>query len=93
MEWSARLSGRLDGTHAISATFLECAIAGSFPETVRVLAAAFAGSRAGHAHEGPRQALDDLCALGHCSGMDTATGFLFGLWLRTDDEDKRPYAP
>lgn len=92
VEWGAALSARLDSTNAISATFLECAIAGCFPGAVSALAAAVAASHAGHGHEGARVALDGLCARGHSSGMDTATGFLFGLWLRTDEEMRR-YAP
>jgi len=92
VEWGTALSARLDSTNAISATFLECAIAGSFPGAVSALAAAVAGSHAGHAHEDAREALDGLCALGHSSGMDIATGFLFGLWLRTDEEMRR-HAP
>jgi hypothetical protein len=84
LEWGAALAGRLDSTSAISATFLECAIAGCFTEALFVLADAFAGGHAGHAQEDARRALDGLCAVGHSSGVDTATGFLFGLWLRTD---------
>jgi hypothetical protein len=87
--WGAALSRRLDATTAISASFLECAIAGCFPGSVTALAAAFAGDPATGAGKGPRAALDRLCALGHSSGMDTATGFLFGLWLRTDEESRR----
>ncbi len=86
VEWGAALVGLLDSTNAISATCLECAIAGCFPGTVSALAAEFALSHAGHAHDGPRRALDGLCVVGHSSGVDTATGFLFGLRLRTADE-------
>jgi hypothetical protein len=90
--WGAEIQRRLDATNAISASFLECAIAGCFPGTVTALAAAFAGTPATTTGRGPRASLDRLCALGHSSGMDTATGFLFGLWLRTDDESRR-HAP
>lgn len=90
--WGAALSARLEGTNAISATFLEGAIAGCFPAKVLRFAAALAQAPSGHAHEGARGALDDLCALGHSSGMDTATGFLFGLRLRTSTEMRR-HAP
>jgi hypothetical protein len=92
VEWGETLSARLEATTAVSATCLECAIAGCFPGTVIALAGAFAGSHADHAHESARAALDDLCARGHSSGMDTATGFLFGLRLRSDEEMRR-YAP
>jgi hypothetical protein len=91
-EWGAALAAQLDATNAISATFLEGAIAGCFPAKVLRLATALAEASAGHAHEGARAALDDLCALGHSSGMDVATGFLFGLRLRTGTEMRR-YAP
>jgi hypothetical protein len=95
VEWGSALANLLDATNAISATYLECAIAGCFPETLSALAAAFASNHAGRTHEDPRRALDGLCAVGHSSGVDTATGFLFGLWLRTDDDDEetRRYAP
>ncbi len=83
VEWGGTLAARLGATTVISATCLECAIAGCFSGAVSALAAAFAGD---HAHEGARAALDDLCAHGHSSGMDTATGFLFGLRLRATEE-------
>lgn len=94
VEWGAALADQLDSTNAISATYLECAIAGCFPGAVHALAAAMAGDPAGQTTEDSRRALDGLCAVGHSSGMDTATGFLFGLWLRTDDDEEiRRYAP
>lgn len=86
------LSLRLDATNAISASFLECAIAGCFSGAVSAVAAAFEGEPADESGGDPRAALERLCASGHSSGMDTATGFLFGLWLRNDDETRR-YAP
>jgi hypothetical protein len=82
--WGARLSALLDRTNAVSATFLEGAIAGSFPGALHAFASAFAGARGRGAHEEIHRAQDHLCALGHSSGMDTATGFLFGLRLRMD---------
>lgn len=87
--WGAALSGRLDATHAISASFLECAIAACFSGAVTAVAVAFAGGSAHESSEGPRAALERLCATGHSSGMDTATGFLYGLRLRNDDETRR----
>ncbi len=92
VEWGETLTARLEATTAVSATCLECAIAGCFPGAVFALADAFAGRHPGLAHAGARAALDRLCARGHSSGMDTATGFLFGLRLRADEEMKR-YAP
>jgi hypothetical protein len=92
VEWGATLAARLDATNVVSATFLECAIAGCFPGAVCGLAAAFAGRRADHRPGDAGEALDRLCARGHSSGMDTATGFLFGLRLRADEEVRR-HAP
>lgn len=92
VEWGATLAARLEATTVVSATFLECAIAGCFPGAVSALAVAFAGGHADHAPAGALAALDRLCARGHSSGMDTATGFLFGLRLRADEEMRR-YAP
>jgi hypothetical protein len=89
VEWGETLTARLEATTAVSATCLECAIAGCFPGAVSALAGAFAGRHPDHAHDGARAALDDLCARGHSSGMDTATGFLFGLRLRAVEEMRR----
>ena len=86
--WGQALSTRLEATTAISATFLECAINGCFAGAVTTLIEAMADGSATAA----REALDHLCARGHSSGMDTATGLLFGLWLRTDGETRR-HAP
>jgi hypothetical protein len=87
--WGTALAARLDATNAISATFLRSAIAGCFPGALRSLAAAFGEPREGRMAPDPRGALERVCASGHSSGMDTATGFLFGLWLRTGDESRR----
>jgi len=86
--WSRSLEDRLGATTAVSATFLENAIAGCFPQALAAFAASLAGGSAFTPGGPPRTALDRLCALGHSSGMDTATGFLFGLWLRQDDESR-----
>jgi hypothetical protein len=64
---------RLGGTNAISATLLRCATEGKVSRALDRLARAIRAGR------GPGPALADLCALGHSSGMDTATGFLYGL--------------
>lgn len=89
VELGETLTARLEATTTVSATCLECAIAGCFPGVVSALAGAFAGRRPDHARDGAIAALDDLCARGHSSGMDTATGFLWGLRLRADEEMKR----
>jgi hypothetical protein len=89
LEWGSLLSRRLESTNIISATFLECAIAGCFSGALSEFALAFHGCRAEDAAARTRVALRELCALGHCSGIDTATGFLFGLSFRTDEEMRR----
>jgi hypothetical protein len=63
----------LAGTNAISATLLRCAAEGKISGALHDLAQALQGGRdlAG--------ALARLCAFGHSSGMDIATGFLYGL--------------
>jgi hypothetical protein len=86
--WGAVLGARLEATTAVGATFLACAIAGSFAGAVSALVDALADGREAAA----RRALERLCAQGHSSGMDTATGLLFGLWLRNDGEVRR-HAP
>jgi hypothetical protein len=87
-EWGRALSARLEATTAISATFLECAIAGAFAGAVTALVDALASGE----ETATRKALDRLCTRGHSSGMDTATGLLFGLWLRNAGEVRR-HAP
>ena len=82
-ELGAALASRLDATTVVSATFLECAIAGSFCGALRALAAALARSRAGDRTAALRAAMDRLCSMGHSSGVDTAAGFLFGVSLQT----------
>ncbi len=87
LAWGRRLRKRLPATTTVGATYLEGAIAGAFAGEVHALAAALARGDAG-----APAALDALCALGHSSGADTATGLLFGLWLRSDEEARR-HAP
>jgi len=61
-------------TGDVSATLLRLAIAGFWPGPLAALADGFAlGER-----QTTREALDELCAIGHSSGADIATGFLAG---------------
>jgi hypothetical protein len=69
------VAAHLDATGEISASLLRGAIRGHWPVPLADLALALAGERSGEA----LAALDRLCALGHSSGADLATGFLFGL--------------
>lgn len=92
LAWGFALSRRLHATNAVSATYLECAIAGSFSGALHALAAALAGSDENGSSGSPRTALVRACAAGHSSGMDTATGFLHGLRLRGDQESRRHVA-
>lgn len=87
--WESALALRLEATNVLSATFLTCAFAGSFAGALGDLATALAGSRPGASGLAPEAALDRLCAMGQSSGMDTATGFLFGLSVRTGAEMRR----
>lgn len=79
LAWGRLLAGRLDATTTVGATYLEGAIAGAFAGEVRELVTALAHGDAAAPHT-----LEALCALGHSSGMDTATGLLHGLWLRSE---------
>ncbi len=90
--WSAKLAARFETTNVISATFLECALAGAFCGPLAELARTIAAGGAEGVRGEVNEAMGRLCALGHSSGMDTATGFLFGLSLRTGTEMRR-YAP
>lgn len=63
----------LENTNAISATFLRCAAEGKVSGALQALAEALQGGT--HC----RNALVNLCAFGHSSGMDITTGFLYGL--------------
>lgn len=87
--WESALALRLEATNVVSATFLTCAFAGSFAGALGDLATALAGSGPGASDLAPEAALDRLCAMGQSSGMDTATGFLFGLSVRTGAEMRR----
>jgi hypothetical protein len=65
----------LPSTNAISATFLRCAAEGKACGDLHDLAQSL--------HDGTPSspALTNLCAYGHSSGMDIATGFLYGMSL------------
>ncbi len=81
--WGAALATRLDATSVVSATLLECAIAGSFCGAIRDLTAELARGPADGRTAALGAAMDSLCAMGHSSGMDPAAGFLFGVSLQT----------
>ena len=74
-ELQASTQACLAGTNTISATFLRCAAEGKACSSLQDLVQAF--------QDGTdcRKALADLCAIGHSSGMDLTTGFLYGLSL------------
>jgi len=63
----------LTKTNAISATFLRCAINGE------VCSALYDFAQAIQFKTNPEKPLNQLCTIGHSSGMDVATGFLYGL--------------
>ena len=65
----------LAATGEISASLLRCALAGQWPQPLADLADALAAESCRDA----LNALDMLCGLGHSSGADIATGFLFGV--------------
>ncbi len=62
-------------TGEISASLLRCALGGHWPAPLADLAEALSAEREPEA----LRALGDLCGLGHSSGADIATGFLYGL--------------
>ena len=65
----------LDRTGVISASLVRCAIEGSADAAGRAGEGPCPGGRSGIAGGAGRE----LCTLGHSSGCDIATGFLFGL--------------
>ncbi len=87
--WGEDVSSRLDATNAVSATFLECAIAGSFGAAMCDWTWEMARGVTGGTSPGLAAAMGRVCAMGHSSGTDTATGFLFGLAVRNDPEMRR----
>jgi Protein of unknown function (DUF2877) len=64
-------------TNEISGSLLRCAVRGLFPRDLRRVATAIATEDRSEADRAIRR----LCALGHSSGADTASGFLFGLFV------------
>ncbi len=87
--WGAELGGRLHATNAIAATYLSCAIEGCFTGTLAAFAATFADDERNGTAESSRAACERLCATGHSSGMDLATGYLCGLRWWSDQESRR----
>jgi hypothetical protein len=69
------LTARLPATCDLSANFLRCAMRALAPASLRDLAVALAAEHPGESLE----ALGRVCAAGHSSGADLATGFLYGL--------------
>ncbi len=72
---AAAAEASLHRTSRISGFLIRCAARGFWPAPLANLAEALAGDRVPEA----LVALGDLGRLGHSSGMDLATGFLFGL--------------
>lgn len=71
----AAVEANLGATSEISASLLRWMILDHWPDPLLDLADAIAANREPEA----LRALEDLCRLGHSSGADIATGFLFGL--------------
>ncbi len=75
----------LSATNDISAAFLACAAKGLFSSALVSFAQALAWSATQPAIRNRNDygrmdsALEDVCKLGHSSGMDVVSGFLFGL--------------
>jgi hypothetical protein len=78
LKLSKIILANLTKTNEISATFLYCAIKGEVCDTLWNFAKAI------HNGISLEARLEQLCKMGHSSGMDTATGFLYGLkiWNR-----------
>ena len=73
------VEGGIQATGAISASFLKCAARGFFSRDL-------CGAAASIAQDDPvagTASIRRLCGLGHSSGADTATGFLYGLAVLT----------
>lgn len=76
-ELCGAIGRNLASTVEISASLLRCAMRSYWPQPLADIAAALgAGSEVG-----ALRALGELCAFGHSSGADIATGFLYGLGL------------
>jgi hypothetical protein len=67
----------IPATNEISGSLLRCAARGLFPRDLRRAAEAIASEEESKA----ARSILRLCSLGHSSGADTATGFLFGLFV------------
>ena len=74
---AAALVEAADSTTALSASMLRLAAKGHYPAHLGELAAALAIKDSARS----TAALRHVCAIGHSSGADTATGFLYGLGL------------
>lgn len=86
-DWAGGVRSLLGRTTPAGSTLLGCALEGQFADALCALAAALAAGdtrAAGHA-------MDALCGMGHSSGMDTLTGYLFGLSIPAGAE-ARTYA-
>ena len=69
----------ISATNEISGSLLRCAARGFFPRDLRHAAGAIATED----ESGAVRAMQSLCTMGHSSGADMATGFLFGLFVLT----------
>jgi hypothetical protein len=67
----------IPATNEISGSLLRCAARGLFPRDLRRAAEAIALEEEAEAAQSIRR----FCSLGHSSGADTASGFLFGLFV------------
>ncbi|HUX12216.1 MAG TPA: DUF2877 domain-containing protein [Spirochaetia bacterium] len=74
----------IGSTGEVSASLLRCAMRSYWPRPLADLSAALAVEDGFAA----LRALDELCGLGHSSGADIATGFLYGLRLLARENDR-----
>jgi Protein of unknown function (DUF2877) len=86
---SEAIEARLASTNEVSASMLRCAMRGYFPPALVGTAEAI-GSGDG---EGAARDLSLVCSLGHSSGADMATGFLYGLGILTGALSIGEFAP
>lgn len=86
---SEAVEARLASTNEVSASMLRCAMRGYFPSSLVGTAEAI-GSGDG---EGAARYLSVVCSLGHSSGADMATGFLYGLGILTGELSIGEFAP
>ena len=83
-ELCSAIERSLSSTVAVSASLLRCAMRSYWLRPLAGIADALASGSAA----GASRALADLCAFGHSSGADIATGFLYGLGLFARPEDR-----